>query len=142
MHFRRSKIGLARFGGHVLFCIHVSELDAERDVGGVQIGHLLVDAEGLCRIFLLRIVVGGDFIAFQSVTGESFFRVQVAEGEVDFDLLGVNVEDFFVESDRLGGKPVCGQQISGFPVGVDSVGLGVFFQAKIAYCIEDIGVVR
>ena len=59
----------------------------------------------------MHVVVGNEFVAFESIGRETLLRIQVSESEVYFDLLGVYVEDFFVKRNRLGGESVGRQDI-------------------------------
>ena len=127
---------------HALLGVHIRELEPEGDVGGVQIGHLLVDAEGLLRFLVDGVVIGDDLVAFEGVAGQALFGVEVGKRKVGFDLFGIDIEDFFIESDRLGGESVGGQDIGGFLIGVDCLGLRVLLKAQVADRIENVGIVR
>ena len=59
-----------------------------------------------------------------------------------FDFLGVDVEDFFVERDGLGGKAVQGQHIARPSVCVNRLRLGILFEAQVADGVVNIGVIR
>jgi len=87
-------------------------------------------------------VIGDDLVAFEGVAREAFLGVQVAEGEVDFYFLGVYIKGLFIEGNGLGRETVLGENVRGLLVGVDSVGLRVFFQAQVADGVVQVGVVR
>jgi len=97
VHVGGLKVCFCRFFFQSLFNVHVGELQSEGDIGRVEVGHFLVDIEGLYYLVLLGIVVGGKLVAFEGVAGEPLLCIEVCKGEVDLDLLGIYVEDLFVE---------------------------------------------